>query len=1199
MFWEIFLFEIKFRLKRVSTYVYFAIWFFMAFLMVSVRQFGPGSFGGKVFVNSPFIIAQVMSLLAAFGLVVISALFGTPIYRDFEQDTYQMFFTRPIRKFDYLGGRWLGSFAIATLIFSGLIFGLMIGKFMPWADQERLAPINLWFHLQPFLLFVVAEIFFAGALFFAAGALTRNIVFVYLQGVAFLGLYLILLVLTGNNPDFLQKFWPAALDPLGLITLGKITRYWTVAEKNSMTIPLADVMLWNRLAWMAVGALALIVLYRFFPFSAEALTAKRAKKRIADDQEEKVAPRAIPAFSFKQRFDAAGTWAQFLTLTRLRILSIVKEVPFIAIVLIGITFVFIGGWQAGRLFDTPVLPVTYLMAEMVKNQFMLFMIVITTLYAGELVWKERNLKFDQIHDAAPAPGWLNFTSKLTALTVVQFVLLVVIMLSGVILQAARGYFNFEWNIYFKDFFLILLPSLLQYSVLALLLQTLLPNKFLGHAVFIGIFITLGVISRYGFENTMYQFGETPGYTYSDMNGYGHFVKPILYFTLYWTLFAAILAVVTTLFSRRGTDLVWRSRLKQAARQFRLPLKTIAAASIAVFTALGAYIFHNTHRLNQYEDSKTARDIRAQYEKKYKQYETLPQPKITAVEVKVDIHPERRGFSGSGSYTLVNKTDQPISTIHIDETNNAVDEVSFDRQFTETLNDEALGYHIYQLAEPLKPKETLKLEFQVGYENPGFRDGGEKAEFAHNGTFFNNSYFPSIGYNQSSELSDDDERRDEGLGQQPDLPGPDAAGARNRNLFTDDADWIYFKATVSTAPDQIAVAPGYLQREWIENGRRYFAYDMGETKMHNFYSFISGRYTVQRDVWSGPQGDVKIEVYYDPKHPYNVARMIESSKKGLDYFSKNFGPYQFKQYRILEFPRYRSFAQSFPNTIPYSESIGFIAHGAEENDLDVSFYVTAHELAHQWWGHQVVGCYAQGSNMLSETLAQYSALMLMEKEVGPNNIRQYLKHELDRYLQGRSAERRKEDPLALVQRGGYIWYNKGSLVMYALKDYLGEERLNAAIRKYLEAVRFQEAPFTTSLEFVSALREATPDDLKHILTDMFETITLFDNRAVEATYSETADKKYIVKIKVDTRKLRADELGVENEININDLVDIGVFTGEKKDEKPLFLEKRRITKSRMEFEVTVDREPTRAGIDPYNKLIDRKPDDNLVAVTKAQ
>jgi ABC-2 type transport system permease protein len=285
-------------------------------------------------------------------------------------------------------------------------------------------------------------------------------------------------------------------------------------------------------------------------------------------------------------------------------------------------------------------------------------------------------------------------------------------------------------------------------------------------------------------------------------------------------------------------------------------------------------------------------------------------------------------------------------------------------------------------------------------------------------------------------------------------------------------------------------------------------------------------------------------------------------------------------------------------VPYSEGIGFIAHGTREDDLDVPFYVTGHELAHQWWGHQVVGDFAQGSNMLSETLAQYSALMVMEKEVGPSNIRMYLRHELDRYLRGRAGERRKEPPISLVQNEPYVWYYKGSLVMYALKDYIGEERLNAALKRYLERTKDQEGPYTTSLEFVNAMRDATPDSLKSIITDLFETITLFDNRAIEATWRETADKKFLVKLKVSAKKLRADGLGVETEIPINDLVDIGVFSGQGKNQKALFLEKRRITKAGMEFEIVVNERPTRAGIDPYNKLIDRSPEDNTVAVTKA-
>ena len=114
-------------------------------------------------------------------------------------------------------------------------------------------------------------------------------------------------------------------------------------------------------------------------------------------------------------------------------------------------------------------------------------------------------------------------------------------------------------------------------------------------------------------------------------------------------------------------------------------------------------------------------------------------------------------------------------------------------------------------------------------------------------------------------------------------------------------------------------------------------------------------------------------------------------------------FQFRQFRVLEYPRYRTFAQSFPNTVPYSEGIGFIQRVRKPEDIDMIFYVTAHELAHQWWGHQLIGSATQGSNMMSETLAQYSALMVMKHKYGEEKMQRFLQYEMDRYLLGRSTE----------------------------------------------------------------------------------------------------------------------------------------------------------------------------------------------------
>ena len=371
---------------------------------------------------------------------------------------------------------------------------------------------------------------------------------------------------------------------------------------------------------------------------------------------------------------------------------------------------------------------------------------------------------------------------------------------------------------------------------------------------------------------------------------------------------------------------------------------------------------------------------------------------------------------------------------------------------------------------------------------------------------------------------------------------------------------------------------------------------------NFFSFLSARYQVQRDRWQGPSGeDVAIEIYYHPGHEYNVAPHDRCGEEVAVYFTASFGPYQHRQVRILEFPRYASFAQSFPNTIPYSESIGFIARVEKEEDVDYPFYVTAHEVAHQWWAHQVIGGNVQGATVLSETLSQYSALLVMEHEYGPDQMKKFLKYELDNYLGGRAFERKKELPLLRVENQAYIHYRKGSLAMYALRDYIGEDALNGALAKFLADKKYQQPPYTTSRELLGYLRAATPAPLQYVLDDLFEHITLYDNRATDASYTRTPDGKYRVVVSVEAKKFRADDQGNEGEVPMNDQIDVGVFAAAEKGKtgegKPLYFAKHRIGSGAQQIEVVVNEEPARAGIDPYHKLIDRVTRDNTVAATR--
>ena len=219
-------------------------------------------------------------------------------------------------------------------------------------------------------------------------------------------------------------------------------------------------------------------------------------------------------------------------------------------------------------------------------------------------------------------------------------------------------------------------------------------------------------------------------------------------------------------------------------------------------------------------------------------------------------------------------------------------------------------------------------------------------------------------------------------------------------------------------------------------------------------------------------------------------------------------------------------------------------------------------------------------------------MVMEREYGPAKMRRFLRYELDRYLSGRAGERVEELPLERVEEQPYVHYSKGGLALYALKDQIGEEALNAALRRYVRSVRFQPPPYTVSRELLAFVAEATPPERRPLLDDLFRSIVLFDNRAEAAVARPLGDGRWEVRLRVRTRKLRADGKGVEAEAPLDDWIDVGVFG---RDGAPLSLRKHHATEPELELTLVVDERPLRAGVDPYNKPIDCVPGDNVRAV----
>jgi hypothetical protein len=224
---------------------------------------------------------------------------------------------------------------------------------------------------------------------------------------------------------------------------------------------------------------------------------------------------------------------------------------------------------------------------------------------------------------------------------------------------------------------------------------------------------------------------------------------------------------------------------------------------------------------------------------------------------------------------------------------------------------------------------------------------------------------------------------------------------------------------------------------------------------------------------------------------------------------------------------------------------------------------------------------------------------MKHRYGEHQMRRFLKYELDAYLAGRATDPVREEPLGKVENQQYIHYRKGSVVFYALQDYIGEDRLDGILKQFLIDKGFQMPPYTTSQEFLDYLKRGTDPKWHAMLGDFFWKITLFDNRITDATARKLADGRYQVTMMVHAGKSYVDGTGKETDATPDLPVDIGVFAappGNGVDGKPLYLEKRLLSKGDSTITVVVDGTPAEAGVDPYNKLIDRISSDNRRTVT---
>ena len=1171
---EIVHFEWRYHARQVAFLAASLLFFLLGFALTGT-QFGPDN----VAVNSPYLVMEGFGLMSLIALIVAGVFAANAVLRDDDYQMKEIIHSTPVGQLPYLLGRFGGAFlaTLATVTFSGL--GMAAGALMPWIAPERVAAMDTRPYLAAFGGITIPNVLFAMAVLFAVAVLTRNAIATYAASVALYVLYFVSAALTdsplmaGSRPGAGGGTLPSLLDPFALTSFFDVTRYWTAAEKNTRFIPFAGVLLVNRLLWIACALGVLAIVYRTFSFRTCKASVPAVDRRAGLRKEPPRAHRPWKDWSDLPSIRPAGaSWlATYLSCTKLELRALLTKSTFLLLFLwLGWAISEIHGAVLTGEYGSTSYPVTSLVVAALQTPVTILGTILILFYGAELFWREQRFRMASIVDSTPVSGAVMIAAKWTALAVLLGSVLLGGAFAGVAVQASKGYFGFQPFLYLAFFYFAGVPLLL-YAAASLFIHALSPGKYAGMIFFVLFMIVSRRAAALGLEHDLWRFAAAPFVPYTELNGFGPYAAPFHWFMLHWTVLALLLATMAAALWRRVAAPL-KERLRLLGRPNRM-----ARVLAAIFVVTGSWIFYNTNVARAYVTTSELSDWKADYEKTYKRIETMPRPRILAIDSAVDLYPTEQRYRVAGRYALVNESTQPIPSVYVATRREARLAALSIPSARLAARDDRFGMARFDFQPSLAPGARAELRFDLSFSGSGFAHGQQDNAVVGNGTFLMNIRgFPTLGYRKSYELTDPRERHKRGLsgGSMAALEEDGAQSAAD--TFVDEQ--VDLRVTVSTAGDQIALAPGRLERSWQRNGRRFFRYRT-DAPIPNRFAITSGRYAVAKR----QHGPVGIELYYHPAHAANVPHMLDTAAAALDVMESSFGPYPHRQLRIVELVSYWPMSgYALPETIYIREDRGFLTDARDRSRPDLVARRVAHEVAHQWFGHRVQAANVEGASVIVESLTKYAELRIVERMRGREHARQLLEIELDRYLSGRAGDTYAEVPLYKADNQAYLFYHKAAVVLFALRDLLGQEAMDRALRALMQERR------PTSLDLVRHLHAVADARQRTLIDQWLREIVLYDFRVDTAQARRRADGRYDVMIRIEAGKSRVDGRGNEQPIAVDEPIEIALA----EETKVLDSHKHVLRRGMNEIQLILDAQPSSVTVDPWITRIDRNPVDNV-------
>ncbi|MDO9374163.1 MAG: M1 family aminopeptidase [Ferruginibacter sp.] len=1176
MFWQLTRFEISFLLKKPITWIAIVAFLLMGFALGSIRNL---PFAG-IYRNAPYLIAYFTGVVALGTIFTITISAAQSFLKDHAANFESILFTTPVKKSQYLGAQVSAVFLVVIFSFSFAIIGLIIGQYMPGLPAAELNEFRFSYYLWPFLVLVIPNIIFCIAVTGSIALLTRSAVSVYTGGLLIYVCYIAGSII--SNSPLIATASPATpeamslvakLDPFGLAAFFEQTRYWSILERNQQVIKLQDEMLLNRVLYLFISVGIMAFTYLKFSFrkskrfgkSEDALLAKHA----SIEQYTPLIPDLNPVSWCLQ-----SAWS----LSRIDVKLIVSGIPFVIIMILLTALLLVdlsseidaGVRNAARYADTP------LMVTGILSNIPLIGPFVLLFYSNELFWKMQTSGMTGIATTNPVPDAIFYLSKILVLAIISVFMTCWSICIGLVLQIAYDFPVIEIGVYASLLYYVFLP-LLMLSMLLVFVQNLSTNKYL--ALVVSAIVTLvfnsGFGTTLGIVHPLLRFADMPTIPYHHLNGLGEYRTAFSWQMINEISLVIVLAAITIYTWNRNYERSFLQRLKsnKMVTQFVVP-----ALALGIFIITSGFIYYETSIKNPVQSSDEKFNWREKYERSFKKYAGLPQPSVTLVQASVDLFPGEHLYKVSGAYTMLNKTKFPIDSLLLYFDPNIHLEKMSVPGARMVLEDQQYHHQLYVLTNALQPGDSIKVKYDFSSSWSPFTKHTPFNSIIANGSFIRMSrYFPQPGYQESNEIDLPAERKRRGLPIAPALRGVTASEK-------DPSNFIDLDMVVSTDSGQTAIGSGELVQSWTAKGRNYFHYKTGAAIPFRF-AFSSARYSVKKVKYKG----ISIEVFYAAAHHQNVDRLLKNAQQTLDYASSNFGSYSFKTIRFAEISDFATgfAATAYPSVIYMKEDMGFNADLRKHDEHDVINQLAGHELSHLWWGSaQLSPDQREGYGLMTETLAQYTELMLYRKAHGPSRAIEIAKVHLDLYLAARGYQ--AELPLYRADfESPHLIYNKGMVVMHQLEQLLGEPVVNKALAYFFNQHKFPNTP-PTSPDLLNAFYRFSPPALYGKIDELFKRVITFQSKLSSAVLKSGDKGKVTLTFSGELRKFELTEDGRKLEIAADSVVDIGITMRSGKMEFVTVA----VKDNRFAGTINLASKPVSISLDPLLKNLDDFPNDNV-------